>query len=73
MAQNISIKEAARILGKSEQFIRIGLQKGILPFGTAVKTSSIYSYHISPKLFYEYIGNPLTWKDANIDGNKGGD
>lgn len=51
MAQNISIKEAARILGKSEQFIRIGLQKGILPFGTAVKTSSIYSYHISPKLF----------------------
>lgn len=55
MAQNISVKEAAEIMGKSQQFIRIGLQEGILPIGTAVKLSSIWTYHISPKLFYEYI------------------
>lgn len=54
--RNISVKEAAKIMGKSEQFVRVGLQKGILPFGVAVKLSSIWTYHISPKLFYEYIG-----------------
>ena len=40
----------------SEQFIRLGLQRGILPFGSAVKTSSKYSHYISPKLFEEYTG-----------------
>ena len=56
MAQNISVKEAAEIMGKSKQFVRIGLQRGLLPIGTAVKLSSIWTYHISPKLFYEYVG-----------------
>lgn len=54
--KNISIKEAAEILGKSQQFVRVGLQTERLPFGVAVKTSSKYSYHISPKLLEEYIG-----------------
>ena len=54
--QKITIKEASSILGKSLQFVRVGLQRGILPFGTAVKISSRWSYHISPKLFYEYVG-----------------
>jgi hypothetical protein len=52
-------------MGKSPQFVRIGLQRGILPFGKAVKQSSIWTYHISPKLFYEYIGEPSTWKETN--------
>jgi hypothetical protein len=56
MAQNISVKEAAGIMGKSQQFVRVGLQRGLLPFGTAVKLSSIWTYYISPKLFYEYVG-----------------
>jgi hypothetical protein len=54
--QRVTIKEAAKILGISEQYVRLGLQSGELPFGTAVKMSSIYTYHISPKLFKEYIG-----------------
>lgn len=57
MKNNISVKEAAKILGKSQQFIRIGLQREILPFGTAVKMSSRWTYHISPKLLREYIGD----------------
>lgn len=32
MEKNISIKKAAHLLGKSEQFVRIGLQRGVLPF-----------------------------------------
>lgn len=54
--QIISVKEAAKIMGKSEQFVRIGLQRGLLPFGQAIKMSSIYTYYISPKLFEEYVG-----------------
>lgn len=53
---SISIKETAKILEKSESFIRVGLQQERLPFGVAVKMSSIWDYHISPKLLKEYIG-----------------
>lgn len=53
----ISIKEAAELMGKSQQFVRVGLQRGILPFGVAIQISSKkYSYYISPKKFYEYVG-----------------
>lgn len=56
--KRITVKDAARIMGKHEQFVRIGLQNGTLPFGVAEKlpNSSRYSYYIFPKLFFEYIG-----------------
>jgi len=54
--QNIKVSEAAKIIGKSEQFVRIGLQQKILPFGYAVKMSSVWTYHISPKKLEEYVG-----------------
>ena len=55
-SKNISVAECARILGKSEQFVRIALQQGIAPFGFAVRNKSVYSYHISPKKLKEYMG-----------------
>jgi len=55
-SKKMSIRVASQILGKSQQFVRIGLQRNILPFGYAIKMSSIWTYHISPKLFQEYIG-----------------
>lgn len=58
--KNLPIKEAAQMLGKSEQFVRIGLQRNILPFGSAVKVSTKYTYYISPSKFYEYIGKEQT-------------
>ncbi|SDL19330.1 hypothetical protein [Natronincola ferrireducens] len=54
--KNISVKEAAEIMGKSQQFVRVGLQRQLLPIGTAVKLSSKWTYHISPKLLAEYMG-----------------
>lgn len=53
--QKVSVVDAARMLGKSPQFVRIGLQRQLLPFGTAVQMSSKWTYHISPKLLNEYI------------------
>lgn len=55
-ALNVKVSDAAKILGKSEQFVRIGLQRNILPIGTAVQMSSKWTYHISPKLLEEYAG-----------------
>ncbi len=52
----MKVLDCARLLGKSPQFIRVGLQRGILPFGYAVKMSNKWTYHISDKKVYEYVG-----------------
>jgi len=54
--KSISIQKAAEIMGKSEQFVRIGLQRGILPFGSAVKLSTRWTYYISQSRLYDYAG-----------------
>lgn len=56
MAAQISVREAAEIMGKCPQFVRVGLQRGLLPFGTAVKVKNRYNYYISPELFRKYVG-----------------
>lgn len=44
-------------MDKSEMFVRIGLQRGILPIGTAITLNGKrYTYYISPKLFKDYTG-----------------
>ena len=51
----MNVREAAKILNVSPQFVRYGLQTQRLPIGTALKMSSRWSYHISEKMLYEYI------------------
>lgn len=53
--KRVTVAEAARRLGVSQQFIRIGLQRKILPFGVAVRMSERWTYHISEKKLNEYI------------------
>ncbi len=63
----ISPADAARIIGKSDQFVRIGLQRGLLkshgePIGVAVKLvppSKRYTYYINPKLLADFAGITL--------------
>lgn len=56
--ERISVTKAAEIMGKSPQFVRVCLQQGLLPFGTATKTGDKnFNYYISPKLFREYVGD----------------
>lgn len=53
----MSIAEASMLMGVSRQFVRVGLQKGILPFGYAVQISSKrFTYFISRQKFYEHTG-----------------
>ena len=59
----LSVAKAAEIMDVSQQFIRIGLQRGILPFGYAVQTSSKWTYYISPSKFTESTGISLYDED----------
>jgi hypothetical protein len=44
-------------MGKSQDFVRIGLQRNLLPFGYAVKTGKQrFSYFISKQKFTEATG-----------------
>nr|WP_303244022.1 hypothetical protein [uncultured Cellulosilyticum sp.] len=56
--KQITVNDAARIMGKAPHFIRLCLRDGTLPFGIARKAedSSRWNYYISPKLFFEYVG-----------------
>ena len=58
-SKNLKPEEAAKIMEKDVMFVRIGLQRGILPFGRAILTQTNpdrWSYHISRKKFEEYMG-----------------
>ncbi|MBO4400735.1 MAG: hypothetical protein J5809_02700 [Selenomonadaceae bacterium] len=62
--KKVPVKVAAALMGKSEQYVRCGLQYERLKFGAAVTTNPnkprpSYTYHISPKLFMEYTGYTL--------------
>ena len=45
--RRIKTAEAAVIMGCSPQFVRVGMQRGILDIGNAIKMSSIWTYNIS--------------------------
>ena len=52
----MKVKEAAALLGKCQQFVRVGLHRNLLPFGVAVKMSSKWTYYISEQKLREFIG-----------------
>lgn len=57
LSNRVTVLEASGILEVSQQYIRIGLQKGALPIGTAVQISGKkWTYHISRALLNKYIG-----------------
>ena len=38
--RNVPIKEIASAIGKDAQYVRLGIQQGLLKFGTAIKVGS---------------------------------
>ena len=68
MQQRITVSQAADLLNVSQQFIRVGLQNGTLPIGSAVKMSSRWTYHISEHLLEQYTGNKNATCVASTDG-----
>lgn len=62
----ITVVEAAKILHVSDQFVRIGLQRNVLPIGTALKMSSKWTYQISPAQLATYSGADVAAELAKI-------
>ena len=63
-------EDAGRRLGRSAQDIRIGIQNGLLPFGTAYKHegSSVYTYEIDPIALEAYAQEQdKFWKSMKGD------
>lgn len=60
MITKIGLPLAAAAMGKDPAFVRIGLQRGLLPFGVAIKKREgrfrKYSYYISPPKFLSFTG-----------------
>lgn len=56
--RNVPIKEIAAAIGKDAQYVRVGLQQGILKFGSAIKMedSSEYNYFCPDKKVWEETG-----------------
>ena len=56
--RNVPITEIAKAIGKDAQYIRLGIQKGILKFWCAMKmeNSSEYSYYCPDKKVWEETG-----------------
>lgn len=50
-----TIIETASKLGISPQSLRLGLQRGELPFGSAIKTSNRFTYVIYEKKLKEFL------------------
>lgn len=65
--KKIPVAKAAEIMGVSKEFVRIGLQRGILDFGVAVKMSSRWTYYINPQRFENYMRNLNECKGKNCE------
>lgn len=53
----INITLAGKLMGKTPQYVRLGLQQGRLPFGDAVqKENGRWSYNIYPTKLFNYLG-----------------
>lgn len=58
MNDRVKVRDAAKLMGCSEQFIRIGLQRGLLPIGNAVKLRQ-WVYYISKPMLEQYTGKKM--------------
>lgn len=56
--ERIRVADAAKMMGCSKQFIRVGLQRGTLPIGHAVKLKE-WAYYISRPMLEAYMGKKI--------------
>jgi hypothetical protein len=56
-SNKLTVHEAAALMDVSPQFVRIGLQQGVFPWGYALKlTGKKFAYFISRQKFEEATG-----------------
>ena len=53
--KTLTVKEASKIMGVSEEFLRLSLIQGNFDFGTATKMTGNWRYYINKKRFEQYL------------------
>lgn len=61
---NLPVTLAAKLMGKSKEWVKQGLRDGVFPWGYAVKLTN-WSYFISSVKFTEYTGIKVPLKDGD--------
>lgn len=56
MANTQDMQKIAKAMGVNPTTVRLGLEQGRFPFGTAVKCEKRYSYIFYPNKVTEYLG-----------------
>ena len=64
---NVPVKVIAKLMKKSDEWVRQGLRDGVFPWGYAVKLTK-WSYFISSQKFTEYTGIQIPVKGGVING-----
>ena len=58
MAKTMSVKEAAKLMGVSEQFVRCALQQGKMPgFAVRMGNTGRYTYYIPAEALLQFVGS----------------
>lgn len=65
-SDSMTVSKVAKRMEKSEMFVRIGLRNNRFPFGSAVKSSNNWSYHISRRAFERYMNGDITVNNDEI-------
>ena len=64
-AVRVSVKDAAKELNVSEQFVRIAMQQGKLPIGIAIKlTGERFTYLITRSKLDNFINDHGAWNST---------
>ena len=58
--EKLKVVEAAKQMGVTQEFVRMGLRQNRLPFGAAVKMKGRWSYYINKTAFDTYINGSIT-------------
>ena len=61
--KTISVEQASKLIGKSQQWVRIAMQRYIINIGYCIKNGNRWDYYINPSLLYKFIGGkPFEFK-----------
>ena len=59
----MTIEQASKLIGKSQQWVRIAMQRKIINIGYCIKNGEKWDYYINPTLLYKFIGKePFRFK-----------
>jgi len=67
--RKFSVEQAAKIMGVSPMFLRLGLRRGEFPFGVAIKFEKQWRYYINPERFHRWMAGEDMGPASEVSGD----